>query len=162
MAISKERLEELIKEKGCVYFPSGKDVIKKTLNHKYHEFFITNDDELYEHNREFGIGVWKHKLCKLFETKEECKEYIEFGNVTRIEKLELPTWKQVEIAIQNNAYIMFEFINQNGQECDLVVEPYEAKITVNGIGGCYDIWSLSKENYDRARRLCVKLFKGEN
>ena len=65
--ISKERLEELIGQGATIYWICGKDVEKKPLKHKYHKFYVL-DNELYEDNEKLGIGIWKHKLSKLFET----------------------------------------------------------------------------------------------
>ena len=156
--ITKERLEELIEQGATIY------------SNEYGEIQLIkeNDLSLYENgknnyilyalepNKKYHNEIFDEDL---FETKEDAEEYAEFGNITRIEKLTLPSWEEFA----------------NGKVVEFVSNKllYELKKCGERIYISYrtyiddSIWEiifeqlLSKENYDEARRLCVKLFKGE-
>lgn len=150
--ISKERLEELIEQGATIYeLYMNKNILEIQLKT---DWFVVQ------------YGLYERKLSKhpfrswqignLYETKEDAEFVREFGCIERTERLELPTWEEV-----NKPHnVIVHFINKDGLMCNLVVENHENKITVNGVGGCYDIWELTKENYILACRQCVKLFKG--
>ncbi len=95
------------------------------------------------------------KMKWLFATKEEAEWQLEFGNIERREKLELPTWEQAQenidwgidcanrdwylLKLRGHSIIRIEDWNSNGI--------YEKPLTY--------------ENYLEACRLCKKLFLGE-
>ena len=83
--ITKERLQELIEQGATIYIGFGSPcyeiIIDKTWN-------IEKDTHLKR-------GSFYVQLKFLFETKEDAEEYAEFGNITRTERLELPSWGEV-------------------------------------------------------------------
>ena len=96
-------------------------------------------------------------------TKEDAEEYAEFGNITRTERLELPSWEEFNkvssFTFESKDRIMMEIaiwiISLNGKDKAI-------KITeLNDWSACCFEKPLIRENYDDARRLCIKLFKGE-
>lgn len=155
--ITKERLEELIKQGATIYNVCWYNVYEEKLGSNH--FVGIADDEISLMQRYNGYERELIDHAKnLFETKEEAEWFAEFGDIERTERLELPTWEYV-----NKPHnIIVPFINKDGLMCNLTIENYENKITVNGVGGCYDIWDLTKENYTLACRKAKELFLGEN
>ena len=152
--ISKQRLEELIEQGATIYWIYGKSIEKKTLKHKYHSFFIC-DNELNEYNAKQYIGIWKHKLSKLFETKEEAEWHKEFGCIERTEKLELPTWE--EFIDQEE----FGFYQKYGRKYTAIRVLGTKYLAVETSFERYYTGDLTKENYTLACRKAKELFLGE-
>lgn len=98
--------------------------------------------------------------------KEEIKWRLEFGNVTRTEKLEFPTWEQIQPESESDS-TTFTFNSKNGTEYRLLVADY-------GDDDFYDwtieVYSASNDfsrdfpftydGYLEACQLCKKLFLG--
>lgn len=146
--ITKERLEQLIKQGATIYYhklESGDYFDRLDLTHSW----VSNNINDIEPDR-------------LFETKEELEFDIEFGNITRTERLELPSWEEIKkekhfsfldyhwiyraIEIKNNK-IYFDF----SIDGDYYEEDYEQWKPVEA----------TKENYLEACRMAKKLFLGE-
>ena len=170
MAISKERLEELIEKEETIWAVYDTDRIEKIklvvrmFGISVEEYNKLHDCEPMLYSQFCGIFKDICPISWLFETKEEAEEYAEFGNVTRTEKLDLPTWnefskwdKSVKFFSNGTKYSMYVFVkNKNTNNC---------RIMIYADNGEQD-WivfeqPLTKENYDNARRLCVKLFKNQ-
>lgn len=97
-----------------------------------------------------------------FETKADAEEYAEFGNITRTERLELPSWEEF------NKVSTFAFKRKDGTDMEIAIwnncpdDTKTIKITRSyDWGACCFEKPLTRENYNEARRLCEKLFKGE-
>ena len=112
--------------------------------------------------------LFAHKRLKdVYETKEDAEWEAEFGNLTRTEKLVLPTWKQIQPDAENDS-TTFTFNSKDGIEYVLSVADY-------GDDDFYDwtieVFSTSSDfshefpftydGYLEACRLCKKLFLGE-
>lgn len=160
MAISKERLKELIEKESNIYEYTNNHIWEIQLKN---DWYVMNgclrEVKLSKH----PFQIWS--IDSLFETKAEAEEYAEFGNITRTEKLDLPTWnefskwdKSVKFFSKGTKYSMYVFVkNKNTNNC---------RIMIYADNGEQD-WivfeqPLTKENYDNARRICVKLFRGES
>ena len=167
--ISKERLEELIKEeKGCYILANAYTIGYIHLNKRYEPIIETNED---------GYNLWvftsneyDFRDCihdySLFETKEEAEWYLEFGNITRTETLKLPTYKQVcdmiysskvykaygSLTIKTFDKITFRYMRQIDDNICLFIDR---------LNETQYLGSLTKENYIKACKLCKKLFLGE-
>ena len=159
--ITKERLEQLIEQGATIWkVPYGTPI--ETTLHKYS--YVCNklnlkEDYLMEYSLDDCSYIMSGILSRLFETKEDAEEYAEFGNVTRTERLELPSWE--EIKEKDDCF----FNSKDYKICLSVnIEGNRIKIfqCVFG-GGNFIIFDkpITRENYNEARRLCVKLFKGE-
>jgi hypothetical protein len=100
-------------------------------------------------------------LEDLFETKEDAEEYAEFGDITRMERLELPSWASIKKDFDkftNGSYVLAE---RDEFSLELKIsKPLISQIIIYTEDDNYN-WNLSRENYNQARRLCVKLFKGD-
>lgn len=128
-----------------------------------------------------SVGRWAW-IEDLFETKEDAEEYAEFGNITRTEKLTLPSWDIIENIIEqektfgfnHSDRVLARIITKDSiywfRLCkDLDLFTFQLKQTYIGEDLCEELTSrfpvslgkATKTNYDKARRLCVKLFKGE-
>ena len=142
--IEKERLEELIEKGATIYFAYENDYFEKKLK----KGFSIGKTHLYS---DFDVG---YPLEQCFETKEDAEEYAEFGNITIIERLELPNWK--EFLKQETAFM---FKSKTSQ----IISLFKDDNTIYIEDENWNILrkSLTRENYNEARRLCVKLFKGE-
>ena len=157
--IEKERLEYLIKNNIPLWFIED-DQIKETHQTKYWKIAENKivwyaDKSLYK------------TLENLFETKEEAEWYLEFGNITRTETLNLPSWKEFNKKYKKKYSPVIAF---NGKNPQCFYEMFFKKD--NSKKGCVLIYDcdckeyvysnrLTKENYTDACRLCKKLFLGE-
>lgn len=101
-------------------------------------------------------------LGNLFETKEKAEWELEFGNITRIETLSLPSWEELQNKIQSNG-----FGNKIIANFDSYVFEYKRSLknsVVIGINlGSETLYygDLTKDNYIEACKLAKKLFLGE-
>lgn len=158
--IRKERLEELVKKGAMIYEAKYGNINPVDFSKNKVRWFgkncITLEPSLVER---YG----NHKYYKnLFETKEEAEEYAEFGNITRPERLDLPTFDELFDEIFAGSFGIHTI-----QRFDNVQIRY--KLLLSGVAWLFVVKGkdelftaqLSRENYNEARRLCVKLFKGE-
>ena len=153
--IAKERLEDLIEQGAIIYEAKYNNINPVRLNKN--RIVILTDK--YIHFRPYyGEKYQFHKyLNKLFETKEEAEWELEFGNITRTERLKLPSWEEKDV--------FFEFTDKDGNDIDLTI--CYGKILIqyynkdNIMTKEYFNKPLTKENYIEACRLCKKLFIGE-
>lgn len=92
----------------------------------------------------------------IFVTKEESEWKLEFGNITRTVKLELPSWTEIKKwkvckfhTINNNRVCFYKKIkNMDVKDCWLAVE-YNSKTQT---------FPSNYNGYIKACRLCKKLF----
>lgn len=159
MAISKERLEELIKQGATIY---SKNVLPYSLIKPY--TYAIMDGTLYQ-----VIGTKQISSCpimkleNLYETEEQAKWSLKY-HATRIEELNLPTWEDVNkifMGREGDFRVIdkynIELIYWKFKECLIEVrykkdgETIEQKI----------FEPATEENYIKACDLCIKLFKGE-
>lgn len=147
--ITKERLEELIEQGATVYeLFMDKEILKVELNKNYYIML----DKTYE-NKLGKLPQRPHWLSDLFETKEDAKWFVEFGCIERTERLELPTWEEIQ------KYKRFDFKDK-----------YNHSYTLHYISGFKTLaisgWSTeyyapaTKENYTLACRKARELFLG--
>lgn len=156
--ITKERLEELIEQGATIY------------SNEYGEIQLIkeNDLSLYENgqnnyilyalepNKKYHNEIFDEDL---FETEEEAKWFAEFGCIERTERLELPTWEEIQKRFENNnkfgGHLIVEFDdvqfmvfigNYSKKFIKLTNQPRK---------------SLTKENYLKACEKCRKLFLRE-
>lgn len=159
--ITKERLEELIEQGATIYSNEyGEIQLKKENDLSLYENG-QNNYILYalEPNKKYHNEIFDEDL---FETEEEAKWFAEFGCIERTERLELPTWEEVSRDLQNvpaGNYVIKEFDDvsleyikyRNGNYAVIGVYKYDDRLELEA----------TKENYIKACRKCVELFKGE-
>ena len=163
--ISKERLQELIKQGATIYAVNSykKDVEEWELNCNLDavnagEFMKYDTEQWFYHHYSFD---------NLFETKEDAEWQLEFGNIQRTETLSLPTWE--EFCELDDMFIFY--YNEKEYCVGRTNETLESEcigITchdIDAFGECYSysifIEEATKENYIKACRLVKKLFLGE-
>ena len=149
--ISKERLEELIKEKKSIYWKFAK--IKPS---SWSEYTFMGNTIVKGSLKEI------YSLNDLFETKEDFEWHKEFGCIERTERLELPTWEELIDIIYGGSFGV-----QTIKKFDKCKFGYKLQLDGNvyifvdkGTETLF-MGSLTKENYTLACRKCVELFKGE-
>lgn len=100
-----------------------------------------------------------YSIDELFATKEEAEWKLEFGNITRTEKLELPTWEQFKkdkcFTFFGIDWTFYELHNRRRNKLQLDYS-YD-----NDYYRPEKEWKLTYENYLEACRICKKLFLGE-
>lgn len=135
--ITRERLEELIKQGATIYHINGKSI---KLNLK--------DGNI--------IPVWVCDLNELFETKDKA-EWALKTTAERIERFEPPMWEDID-----NFY-KYIFISDNGKMyCSFVVNKEYAFIAIDKDLCDYYRVEATKENYIKACEIVRDLFnKGE-
>lgn len=151
--ISKERLRELLEERAIIY----------RVNDCVCELHL-NEDDFAVTDKQLVFNYKFHKdlfFEDLFETEDEAREYLKYGNVVRTEKLELPMWKDVEEAIEkagNGTYIVAK-----NKDFSLSVEVNTPVVSVISLFTAteYYNWNYNKENYYTALDFAIRLWKGE-
>lgn len=173
MAISKERLEELIEQGATIWSEDwNEEVVLSKKNCEIHDIydernrpfmtklFVREDDihcpsyDIRSLTEDVGTGLWQ----------------LEFGKITRTETLNLPTWGQVQtMELKNNEMIVTYTLPQKIWE-NLDIDNIERYIRINraiNILLCMDengFWKpfpYTKDGYLSACRLAKKLFLGE-
>ena len=162
--ITHERLKELI-EKGATIWSNNHCPIK-LINDGDHiiELF---DKSLYVaekfENCQHTVWWWEDYTIgfnDLYESEEDSKWVEEFACIKRTERLELPTWEEINSKLtQNSSITFFEDKKHLGFITPLKV------IVINN----YDTWTpnhlflepLTKENYTLACRKAKELFLGK-
>lgn len=150
--IARERLEQLIEKGAEIWHLCGRKDIRKT-----------NARDIPTHYRLNNFKDWELYKEYYFETKEDAEEYAEFGNITRTEKLELPSWEDVKKdseTLKYGTYTIAEYKHLFSLNLK-ILKYFPTQIVLFTDTEKYG-WNLSRENYNEARRLCVKLFKGED
>ena len=170
--ITKERLEELIKQGATVYVP---DNVWQTIDeiHLERKCYISengklcNDKITYE-DLPNATAMYSIPLEDLFETEEDAEFALKYKRIPRTEYLDLPTWE--EFCELDD---MFIFYYNEKEYCvditnDETLESECIEITchdIDAFGECYSysifIEEATKENYIKACRLVKKLFLGE-
>ena len=154
--ISKERLEELIKQCATIYDVCWYNVYEEKLGSNH--FVGIADDEISLMQRYNGYERELIDHAKnLFEIKEEAEWFAEFGDIERTERLELPNWEEKNCII----YTFYSPIKKGGKQ-------YEFRLFKGGnitIWRTYDMYqvfneSATKENYTIACRKAKELFLG--
>lgn len=129
--ITKERLEELIKEEKYVWSTWGGEI-------KY-----MKPDEDY-------LTLGQRYLEQMFETEEDAKFALRFKRVPRTEHLDLPTWEEF---YNSGKSVVFRDAYGDIQE----LKQYSREIYINEQCCGY----LTKENYLKTCEICRKLWLGE-
>ena len=156
--ITKERLEELIEQGATIYGIDDRWDIVEVRELDAQQIYYSSSNANYQYVFD-DHSVVEFFDDKLFETKEDAEEYAEFGNIPRIEWLELPSWEDV----LKGEDISIHFQNQRKDIAyELYVDAYKGGIFIEKDHEVIWIRPTTRENYNEARRLCVKLFKGED
>ena len=161
--ITKERLEELIKEEKTIYCVDWGNYIEELELCAKDEIAIIGEvynepKECLRHYRGKYGGSDAYMFKNLFATKEEAEWHKEFGNITRTETLKLPTWeefiKDFESIKNFGTYPVVDF---DGLYMDIFVDNYGKKFIVMTT---QPKMPLTKKNYTLACRKCKELFLG--
>ena len=161
--ISRERLEELIKQGATIYEVKYGNINPVSLknkiryvNYKYGTItFEPRPDEKYLHYKYFK---------RLFETKEEAEFAKEFKNIKHTETLDLPLFDDLPENF-DTSFVRFD----KEMECWVIYELYvefnEICILFRDIteeaSDCIFRELLTKENYLEACKITKRLFLGE-
>lgn len=161
--ITKERLEDLIKENKKVYYTQNHPLTEDAMWIDLTGAEIIPPQECvalsYKIYNNYGyVNCFPFKW--LYETEEDARWELEM-TVTRTETLKLPTWKQFRkgkiilfIGKDKNAYNLTTFSHTLVKDKKLeVYNMTDNKILFEK--------PLTKENYIEACKLCLRLFKGE-
>lgn len=159
--MTKERLNNLIKQRGFVYVTKDNKIIKINL-----ETCII-DDNLLLVGYDFCFDDCEdcYDISRLYETREQA----EWGykmHAERTERFEPPMWEDIK------GYYRFNFMNcENGVWKKYSFELLKKQDDKAKEGGCISIWTgtkdiynkttPTKENYEKACEIVRDLFKGE-
>lgn len=153
-------IDKLVKENGKVYYTQNNPLVSDGMwiDLTRAEIIPSQECIVLDYKIYGGYGYVDCFPFKwLYESKEDAEEYLKYNYITREEKLEIPTWK--EFKNQEKQIKFFSYPCNYACYTDLInigiTEYY-------GMGG-KEIFNkpLTRENYDEARDLCIKLFKGE-
>lgn len=155
MAISKERLEELIKQGTTVYSLDKQVKYPIPIFLKDGENVVVNDNELVNSVRVID------KIENLYETQKEAEWHLKY-HATRTEELNLPIWKEfitynenIGVSFVGEDWVVYELSN----DIDIYHKP---RILLTADGEYFEEWKSTEENYEKACNVALKLFIGEN
>lgn len=160
--ISRERFEELLNDDEQKFYlittivDNNSNVprkeIKEYKNLKEFAYLILSAIDNIEENS--------------FETKEEAEWNLEFGDITRTETLNLPSWEKAKNGIEykfyapkGNIYFLSTKIKV-GYSIDKE-NPYIIRVERMGYSDSNQDFEFTKENYIEACRIAKKLFLGK-
>ena len=165
--ITQERLKKLIEQKATIYETKYgqintvdlKDKKVKNFSGKYVHFVPYRDEKFQLHKY----------YDRLFETKEEAEWQLEFGNITRTEKLSLPTFEEITaskhnvktrsvVFYKNNHMYILEYAYQFDFGWGIFLE--RATMFDDEAETLFQ-QQATKENYLKACKMAKKLFLGE-
>ena len=149
--ITKERLEELIKQGATIYEVDSFGVNAITLKQGD---YVEKNGVLHTHVVVGGYNYFYDE--RLFEAKAEAEWHAEFGCIIRTERLDLPTWEEF------NSQKFVWFFDKDHKSCCLHYLGCSNQIFINVSGDVIEIGELTEENYTLACRKCKELFLGEN
>ena len=153
MAISINRLEELIKQGATIYTIKhiGGDVMElhlKNISDDFRYFLLDMTEELFEDKAEVEEKAKKIKWALKY-------------HATRTEELNLPMWNEfitynenIGVSFVGEDWVVYELSN----DIDIYHKP---RILLTADGEYFEEWKSTEENYEKACDLCLKLFKGE-
>ena len=104
---------------------------------------------------EFSKGF----LAELFETEEDYEEFCEFGIIIREEKLDLPFWNELKEKIDAGSF-GFQDIKSFDNIKLRYKKELDGEVTIFVDKGKKTIFekNLTRGNYNKARKVCEKLF----
>lgn len=156
MAISKNRLEELIKQSATIYWLAGEMVLNIHLDSSYY----VSDANILCHKRSEDEKNCVEHIENLYETQKQAEWHLKY-HATRTEELNLPTWEEFD---KNNKTICFTAKDWQCYELGFAFGDTETicldKIVL-GVNINQKTWKATEENYIKACDLCLKLFKVE-
>lgn len=166
MAISRERLEELIKQGATVYWLCGDFVSTTRLNNLH---YISECNILCKNNVNGKECVVY--LKDLYETRKEAEWHLKY-HATRTEELDLPMWEEIQSNLDevkkgkdkiNISFIKRFNLSKLGYILLMLVKIEEGPIQLEVSNNVEYMqrWAATEENYIKACDLCIKLFKGE-
>ena len=149
--ISKERLEELIKQEATIWA-----IGRYSFQDEIEEIKLDRDLFCVEYNALLYPDLFRVRLEDLFETKNRAKWALKY-HATRTEELDLPMWEELD-----GADFDMSFIDTRKIKHQIWVTNDDGICVTNPqLDGKNKYWSYSEENYIKACDLCLKLFKGE-
>lgn len=167
--IQPDRLKELIEQEATIYGITGlprwvEEINLGSLLYEEIRNWLYKVDTIC-----YGSGendFRKEKLYRfgnedLFETREEAEWALEFGNITREEKLVLPSWEEFL-----NKPLWFHdddvnFLTKDNEEIGFYKTCFSKIIVMRDAETVFNK-PLTEENYIEACKLVKKLFLGEN
>ena len=161
--ISKERLQELIKQEATIWVENQYcNAYAVELSNYYYVSITDNKESLmfldYSIQEDDPESVLVDYLENLYETKEDAEFAREFKNITRTETLNLPTWEELNIIDEIKIY------GENGKQ--YLVQADEYDISIYADDGydfiLYKRLKRTKDNYIKACTIARKLFLGES
>lgn len=153
--IEKSRLEGLIEQGATIYRAYADVCVEEFKLNKDYKVSTAHLWKKLKHSAFKGCG---YPLDQLFETKEDAEEYAEFGNITRTEKLPYVSWEKFKNKEGNYSFKVYPY----DYYCYTDGRYVRIKQYYGSLDRIVFTKPLTRENYNEARRLCVKLFKGED
>lgn len=162
--INKERLQELINNNAEIikaYHDDWDDCDRvEYIKISPETHYIIGDGEytrliVKKKERDFNEGF----IVNLFETEEDYEEFCEFGKIVRQEKLELPFWNELKEKINIGSFGFQDIKNFDNVKLRYKKE-LDGKVTIF-VDRCKKTIfakNLTRENYNKARNICKKLF----
>ena len=170
--ITKERLEELIEQGAKVWCICDYTYDESKPNKKIEYYDLSNENICISpaEFRDYGLrvfdalGFWNDiRFECLFETKEEAEWHKEFGCIERTERLELPTWEEIEKDLKRSSYGIYTIVDDE----NVMLEYNKHSVKKNRCFYVYDningkMEMFNYKDYIIACRRVKDLFLGEN
>lgn len=170
--IDKERLIDLIKQGKTVYYVDSeeydgcREVIELNENENTSIKPSDNAFDIIFCSDSLITTLKDCELAKFYETKEDAEFAYKYENISRIDYLNLPLYKDFiknyqtlgENLIEDDKCIMF---TSKTQTYSLYATDDEIWVGQDGTGKRIFNDELNQENYEKACEICRKLFLGE-
>ena len=172
--ISRKRIAELIEQEGGCYVLDDYQIGYVHLKLKYEPELYVNGKDGYilyiycNDKKDYKEEIFDEDL---FETEEEAEWHKEFSCIERTERLELPTWEEINLIPNTRSFCIFCAYNSYYDEyckyiLDRDIENDQFIIISHEFGEKAGdvIWAkkFTKENYLIACRKCKELFLGKD
>lgn len=165
--ITKERLEEIREKDGRVFILIDSKPMSEKLNNLCLQIGYVDNKE---HFVLFDVYDRMISITNedLFETKEDAEEYLKYGNVKKTVELVMADWDDVKNTTHGycgsfwEENILYELIIEGGEVYIRTTDYYYPELENQFNREDYKFKKeFNRENYNEARDLFVKLFKGE-
>lgn len=154
--MDKKTLQKKIESGDTVwttYWESG--LSELNLKEDEERYWEIEDDYLFKYLKLPHYAILRIPIETIIDSREEAEWLLEFGNIKRTEKLEMPSWEKMQ-KIER-----FDFKGKDGYRYTMNFISGFKTLAITGIIENKYYGEATYENYLEACRICKKLFLGE-
>lgn len=158
--MNKEKLIDLIKQKGNIYWIKNRYVRMKielslaNITPREKDFILK-----YEHLNNFEYLIPYEEVT---DNEEDAKWFLEFGNIERTERLHLPTFEEIEKDLKRSSYGIYTIVDDENVLLEYnkhSIKKHRCFYVYDNINGKMEMFNY--KDYILACRKAKELFLGE-